>query len=327
MDASRPVRCVAQNAQRRRYAAPAPCFCPSFAPRPTSSCVRLQWSPRVPPPLRTPPKRGRVQPPRMSEPIDGGTIPSFPGDEPKVNYFNAAEQPQQTAEGDGLVELPLFPLQLVLTPAMNLPLHIFELRYRLLFNRLRDGDPTFGIVLYDSTTSSLAQVGCSAELTRFEPLPDGRIMTDNIGRQRFKIVKIVDDKPYTRALVRFFDDKPPETDLSSLVKDVSSALQDVLRLSNKLYDKGLDLSPDIKRLAPDGQIQDSDERGWPSPSLLQEFSFSVCQVIDIPLRDQQLLLQTEDTAQRLTRERQMLDTARKYLAAQATIKDAGLGTL
>lgn len=254
-------------------------------------------------------------------------MPSFSDDEPQsVQFFNASKPPENIDDA-ALVELPLFPLQLVLIPAMKLPLHIFELRYRLLFNRLRDGDARFGIVLYDSNTSSLAQVGCSAELTRFEPLPDGRIMTDNVGRQRFRIVKIIEEKPYTRALVRFFDDETPSRDLSSLVKDVSLALQDVLRLSNKLYDKVLDLSPDIKRLAPDGQIPQLDDNGWPSASVLQEFSFSVCQVLDMPLKDQQILLQIDDTAARLRRQQKMLDTARKYLAAQVTIKEAGLGQL
>ncbi|PXF41623.1 LON peptidase N-terminal domain and RING finger protein 3 [Gracilariopsis chorda] len=279
---------------------------------------------------RAPPARKRLRArvaPRMGDSVDGGTMPSFPDDEPQaVQFFNASKQPDSVDES-ALVELPLFPLQLVLMPAMNLPLHIFELRYRLLFNRLRDGDARFGIVLYDANTSSLAQVGCSAELTRFEPLPDGRIMTDNVGRRRFEIVKIIDEKPYTRALVRFFDDKAPGGDLSSLVKEVSLALQDVLRLSNKLYDKVLDLSPDIKRLAPNGQIPQTDDSGWPSPSMVQEFSFSVCQVLDMPLKEQQILLQIDDTAARLRRQEKMLDTARKYLAAQVTIKEAGLGQL
>ncbi|CAN8076351.1 unnamed protein product [Agarophyton chilense] len=303
------------------YSSPSPSSSPSFCPS----------LPLVPSPRRRrvrAAKRVRALSPRMGGLTDGGAMPSWPPeDDLSVRFFNAAEQPLHTDEQSALVELPLFPLQLVLTPAMNLPLHIFEMRYRLLFNRLRDGDPTFGIVLYDTAAASLAQVGCSAELTRFEPLPDGRIMTDNIGRRRFHIVKILDHKPYTRALVRFFDDKPPSNDLAPLVSDVSVALQDVLRLSNKLYEKGLDISPDIKRLAPDGRIQTTDERGWPSPSLLQQFSFSVCQVVDIPLRDQQLLLQTDDTSLRLHRQFTMLDTARKYLAAQATIKDAGLSGL
>lgn len=243
-----------------------------------------------------------------------------------IKFFTEPLQEVAT-EMSSLTELALFPLQLVMTPSMNLPLHIFELRYRLLFSRLQDGEPNFGIVLYDSNTSSLAQIGCSAELTRFEPLADGRIMTDNVGRQRFEIIKIIETKPYTRALVRFFNDKAPAVDLSTLVKEVSTALQDVLRLSNKLYDKVLDLSPDIKRLAPDGRIAKTDEQGWPCASLLQEFSFSVCQVLDMPIKEQQMLLQVDDTGERLKRQNAMLDTARKYLAAQVTIKEAGLGDL
>lgn len=187
-------------------------------------------------------------------------------------------------------------------------------------------------MLYDPESAALASVGCAAELTRFEPLPDGRIMTNNIGRERFRIVRIIDEKPFTRAMVEFLNDDAPQENLSAIMEEVWKTLQDVLRLSNKLYDKGLDLSPDIKRLAPGGEA-DKEEKpseenmpeGWPSPRRAEDFSFAVCQVLDMPLKEQQILLQIRDTAARLGRQSKMLQTAQRYLAAQVTIKDAGLG--
>lgn len=264
------------------------------------------------------------------EAIEGGTIPESPEDPPiEVNYFDAAASPE--ADPPTVSELPLFPLQMVVNPGTPVPLHIFELRYRLLFNRIRDGDSRFGIVLYDPESAALASIGCTAELTRFEPMPDGRIMTNNIGRERFRIIRIIKEKPYTRAMVEFLKDDAPEEDLSSLMDEVWITLKEVLRLSNKIYDKGLDLSPDIKRLAPGGEAdkeekkEDSMPEGWPSPRRVEDFSFAVCQVLDMPLKEQQILLQTRDTAQRLARQNKMLQTAQRYLAAQSTIKDAGLG--
>lgn len=259
--------------------------------------------------------------------VDGGNMPEFSEDSQEVRYFSATDttDPSGSTESSSLTELPLFPLQLVLNPGTNIPLHVFEMRYRLLFNTIRDSDARFGIVLYDGNTNSLAEVGCSAELVRFEPLPDGRIMTNNVGRQRFRIVRIIEEKPYTRAMVQFLKDKAPEEDFTPLVQEVWEALQDVLRLSNKLYDKVLDLSPDIKRLAPTGSDSEKIDGDKLSAQRLEDFSFAVCQVLDMPLKEQQILLQMQNTGARLRRQNKMLQTARQYLAAQVSIKEAGLG--
>lgn len=306
-------------------------FCSPFTPTPPASRLpcRLCRAPQLRARL---PKRHRAHV-SMSE-IPSGSVPDF-ADEPsvEVEYFDRADS--VSADPPSSAELPLFPLQMVLNPGTPVPLHIFELRYRLLFNRIRDADSRFGIVLSDPDSSNLASIGCAAELTRFEPLPDGRIVTNNIGRERFRIVRIVEEKPYTRAIVEFVSDDKPLVDLTPLVEEVWTVLQDVLRLSNKLYDKVLDLSPELKRLAPggegegeEGKVEHKEEGvpdGWLSPRRLEDFSFAVCQVLDMPLKEQQILLQIRDTEKRLRRQNKMLQTARQYLAAQVTIKDVGLG--
>lgn len=262
--------------------------------------------------------------------IPGGPAPDFSDDPaPPVEYYDLSSAPDPAPLLPEQRELPLFPLRMVLNPGTPVPLHVFELRYRLLFNRIRDTDSRFGIVMYNPDSSSLASIGCAAELTRFEPLPDGRIMTNNIGRERFRILRIIEEKPYTRAVVEHVYDETPDEDLSALMEDVWVVLQDVLRLSNKLYDKVLDLSPEIRRLAPggDADFEGAETRtkdGWPSPRRLEDFSFAVCQVLDMPLEEQQILLQIRNTGKRLRRQNKMLQTARQYLAAQVTIKNAGL---
>ena len=45
------------------------------------------------------------------------------------------------------MEMPLFPLNVVLFPGMALPLHIFEPRYREMINRCLDENLAFGVVL------------------------------------------------------------------------------------------------------------------------------------------------------------------------------------
>lgn len=268
------------------------------------------------------------------ETVDGGQMPEFTEKPDKVQYFEPSLEQSQTPESFGgggrISELALFPLQMVLNPGTTVPLHIFELRYRLLFNRVRDGDSRFGIIFYNGESNALALIGCAAELTRFEPLPDGRIMTNNIGKERFRVLKILEEKPYTRAIVEYIRDNTPREDLTDLYHRVWQELQDVLQLSNRLYDKTLELSPDVTRLAPKedkAQLEEGVERGsddWPAPDQLEDFSFAVSQVLDMPVKEQQILLQTRDTADRLRRQSKMLQTARQYLTAQVTIKDVDL---
>ena len=45
------------------------------------------------------------------------------------------------------LELPLFPLNVVLFPGAEIPLHIFEMRYRLMINQCYEQRNPFGIVL------------------------------------------------------------------------------------------------------------------------------------------------------------------------------------
>lgn len=275
------------------------------------------------------------------EVVDGGKLPESEEPAPEVQFFARTSPatdadvptivPDLPMDPTSAIELPLFPLQVVLNPGTNVPLHIFEMRYRLMFNRIREHNSRFGIVFYEGQSNSLALIGCTAEVMRFDPLPDGRIMTNNMGKQRFKILRIIEEKPYIRAKVELLDDAAPTENTMPLVQDVWTALQDVLRLSNKLYEKGLDLSSDIKQLAPHGDGEnlrggedDSLPQGWPSPKIAEQFSFAVCQVLDMPIKEQQIMLQMTDTASRLRMQYKMLSTARQYLAAQVTIKNAGL---
>ncbi|KAK4527064.1 hypothetical protein GAYE_SCF34G4985 [Galdieria yellowstonensis] len=213
--------------------------------------------------------------------------------------------------------LPLFPLSLVVQPSATVPLHIFEMRYRLLFNRIKDGDKLFGIVLYNKNNDSVARYGCMMELVRFEPLPDGRMLTVNVGKERFRVNHIISDKPYITALVAPVEDERESCDdtVFSLGESVWTQLNQVLTLSNKLYGKSVQWSEDLRRLSPDS----NSSRDW---HRLVMFSHKVSQVLDIPVQDQQLLLQTQSTRARFQHQLEMLEQARKFLAAQLAINDA-----
>src|SRR3982750_2896628 len=84
----------------------------------------------------------------------------------------------------GVRELPLFPLPLVLFPGVPLPLHIFEPRYQRMLADIRASDSLFGLSYFDvdeaeNAPPPVGHIGCVAEVTEVQSLPEGRsnIMT------------------------------------------------------------------------------------------------------------------------------------------------------
>ena len=108
--------------------------------------------------------------------------------------------------------LPLFPLPVVLFPGAVLPLHIFEPRYRQMMAFCLEGDKRFGLIFHDPDRSGAFQldageVGCVAEILRFQPLPDGRSLVLTRGRERFRIEDgIESDAAYYEGLVEEYSD-------------------------------------------------------------------------------------------------------------------------
>jgi Lon protease-like protein len=58
--------------------------------------------------------------------------------------------------------IPLFPLNVVLLPGAELPLHIFEPRYRQMVKDCLEDNSEFGMLL--ALPNGVARVGCTAEI-------------------------------------------------------------------------------------------------------------------------------------------------------------------
>jgi Lon protease-like protein len=101
--------------------------------------------------------------------------------------------------------LPLFPLQVVLFPGAQLPLHIFEDRYKEMIAEVVEGREEFGVVL--ANEKGIVSTGCTATVdTVLRKYPDGRMDILTRGRRRFEIRRINDDRNFLRGEVDFFDD-------------------------------------------------------------------------------------------------------------------------
>src|SRR4051812_25878784 len=107
----------------------------------------------------------------------------------------------------GVRELPLFPLPLVLFPGVPLPLHIFEPRYQRLLADIRARDSLFGLSYADvaeaeSVRPPVGHVGCVAEVTEVQPLPEGRSNILTVGLIRYRVESYADGgEPYLTAHV------------------------------------------------------------------------------------------------------------------------------
>lgn len=97
-------------------------------------------------------------------------------------------------------ELGLFPLGIVLLPTEQLPLHIFEDRYKELIGECLEADGEFGLVYADD--EGLRDLGTRARvvevLTRFE---DGRLNILVEGGERFRLTELTDGRPYNTGIV------------------------------------------------------------------------------------------------------------------------------
>ncbi|HEY2845723.1 MAG TPA: LON peptidase substrate-binding domain-containing protein [Bryobacteraceae bacterium] len=133
---------------------------------------------------------------------------------------------------DGL--LPLFPLQVVLLPGSQLPLHIFEDRYKEMIGEVLRDRIEFGVILANS--KGIVNTGCSATVDRvLREYPDGRLDILTRGRRRFEVLLLNEERTYLRGSVEFFDDDeltpgiPAEPDL---IQNVIAGFNELQSLSS-----------------------------------------------------------------------------------------------
>ena len=102
--------------------------------------------------------------------------------------------------------IPLFPLNVVLLPGAELPLHIFEPRYREMVKRCFAEKSEFGMLL--SLPKGVAHVGCTAEILEVvKRYDDGRMDILTVGRAPFRVVEIIDDNPLLEGQVDYLEDR------------------------------------------------------------------------------------------------------------------------
>ncbi len=201
---------------------------------------------------------------------------------------------------DELIEIPLFPLNLVLFPGMVQPLHIFEPRYREMTSHCLDSNVNFGITLAMPGSAFEHELpalyGVLARILNYQRLPDGRYNLITAGGQRFEVVEILHKKPYLTAFVRLLPETLGEGDIATLTGETRALLDDYL---------GLVLA-----------IMEGGEKSIAIPKDTIELSYftAVCLPCDDAVK--QGLLECPTAVERLTRERELLRQEIAAISAQ-----------
>ncbi len=190
------------------------------------------------------------------------------------------------------MEIPLFPLNIVLFPTMVLPILIFEERYKLMINHCLETESDFGITLIKSGKEVGGPavpygVGTIAHISEVEHKQDDKINISVVGRERFSLIDITQETPYMMGRVRTLSDGQSEAD------------------EQQVMDRALDIVKSCIRrlLAINGE--------WVKEIQLPTQAVDLSYLVAIRLPGEQLvkqqLLEAENTAQRLRMEIPLLE--------------------
>jgi Lon protease-like protein len=180
----------------------------------------------------------------------------------------------------------MFPLSTVVFPDAELPLHVFEPRYRQLVADVLETTREFGTVLITAGSEvgggdRRADVGTLVRVEMAMPLEDGRWLLATRGIERIRVTEWLDDDPYPRARVESFPSGTMPPDDPSLAQ-AAAAVRRVRMLLSEL-DDGPCCSIDLDL------GDEPDSAAW-----------MACALAPIAVLDAQALLEITDPVARLT---------------------------
>lgn len=197
----------------------------------------------------------------------------------------------------------LFPLSVVLFPRGVLPLRVFEARYMdMVRDCMRDGT-SFGVCLITDSKSSdtdaapgTAEVGCLTRITAWDMQQLGLLQIRTVGGERFRLLAS-ESQPNGLMigeidLIGEDEDQPvpaqhqPCVDLlTRIIEDTSAQLAEKRRIGEAAEDNP------VLTQAPFEQPYRMESSSWVSNRL--------CEVLPVPLKAKQKLMELTDAATRL----------------------------
>jgi Lon protease-like protein len=134
------------------------------------------------------------------------------------------------------VELPIFPLNVVLFPGATLPLHIFEERYKEMVRLCIEEGRPFGVALIRAGEevggpAEPFPVGTTAHIRGVQHLEEGRMNLVCQGGKRFRILKTLAQTPFIVGDVELVETKPEDDpDTAGLAETAAALFAEYIRL-------------------------------------------------------------------------------------------------
>jgi hypothetical protein len=174
----------------------------------------------------------------------------------------------------------MFPIGAVLFPRGVVPLQVFEPRYKALVADIAETDNRFGVVLIERGSDVgggdvRTSVGTIAEVVQRADLDDGRILLINVGLERIRVTRWLEDDPYPVADVEPYLDE-------SISDGLGPAIDAAFATRRRLMALAVEMGADASGLRVD-MPEDPIAAAW-----------ELCAVSPLGPLDQQRLLEMTD---------------------------------
>jgi Lon protease-like protein len=194
-------------------------------------------------------------------------------------------------------EIGLFPLNLVLLPGEQAPLHIFEPRYRELIGECLEDGREFGILLEDE--GGMREIGTRCGVIEvLDHFPDGRLNVVVQARDRFHLVELTEGRAFSTAEVEELPDEG-ETPTEDEVEECLAA-----------YARVVD--------AAEAELEDLDLDA-------DSIAFQIAARIDFGTEIKQGLLELRSERERVVRLAPMLSRAAEAVQREKEIRERASG--
>ena len=178
------------------------------------------------------------------------------------------------------MDVPLFPLNVVLFPGGPLPLRIFESRYIDMISQCMKSESPFGVVLIregeEASQVSMFDVGTLARIVDFYQGSDGLLGVTAVGEQRFRVLGCRQQADGLNVGTIELIEAEPSAPLPEDFQPLRSILTNVLDDLGRLYET-------LER--------NDNDAVW--------LSYRFVEILPIDLEQKQQLLESSDTLARL----------------------------
>lgn len=195
-------------------------------------------------------------------------------------------------------EIGLFPLPVVLLPTEQIPLHVFEPRYRELIGECIEGERSFGLVLATGD-GAVHEIGTTASVRQvLEVLEDGALNVLVEGDARVRLLELTSGRSFTTCLVEplLDDDEPADPVDSARAYELFRSLAE----------------------AAGGEVE--------APAVDDEqLDFRLAARVDLGVEAKWELLSSTSPRARMSRLAELLELALEAAAVQRTVRERAAG--